>query len=88
MLPIICDQAIYVWTEGILQPIQKALDLNMSGLMIETHHQPEKALSDAKQQITPTALNTLLQQLISRTQYPKDGENFIWKTPEENRRNR
>ena len=77
-LPVICDPSHICGDRRHIAAVsQKALDLNMSGLMIETHHEPEKALSDAKQQITPAALNTLLQQLISRTQYPKDGENFI-----------
>jgi len=40
------------------------MDINLDGLMIETHVTPDKALSDAKQQITPTALSTLIDGLI------------------------
>ncbi len=45
---------------------QKALDLNLDGLMIETHISPDEALSDAKQQLTPKALLELLQSLKFR----------------------
>lgn len=49
---------------------QKAMDLNFDGLMIETHINPDEALSDAKQQITPHALQKLLDQLILRDPKP------------------
>ena len=39
---------------------QKALDLKMDGLMIETHYNPSIAWTDAKQQVTPEALFELL----------------------------
>ena len=45
---------------------QKAMDLNFDGLIIETHNNPDKALSDAKQQITPHELGTLINRLIFR----------------------
>lgn len=41
----------------------EALDLCFSGLMIEVHPNPEKALSDAAQQITPAKLGTILKGL-------------------------
>jgi len=43
---------------------QKAMDLAFDGLMIETHPNPEKAWSDAAQQITPAALFELLNHLV------------------------
>jgi chorismate mutase len=46
---------------------QKALDLDMAGLMIETHITPDLALSDAKQQITPATLGKVLDGLIVRS---------------------
>jgi chorismate mutase len=46
---------------------QKALDLDMAGLMIETHVNPDAAWSDAKQQITPAALCSLLEGLVVRS---------------------
>lgn len=46
---------------------QRALDLGLDGLMIESHCHPEAALSDAAQQLTPEALRILLtEQLIVR----------------------
>jgi chorismate mutase len=46
--------------------IQKALDLEMNGLMIETHYNPSKALTDKSQQITPIQLQEILSRLILR----------------------
>jgi len=42
------------------------MDLDFDGLIIETHCNPDKALSDAQQQITPDALRKLLGRLILR----------------------
>ena len=38
---------------------QTALDLNFDGLMIETHHNPEMALTDGNQQVTPDELREI-----------------------------
>ena len=46
---------------------QKALDLASDGLMIECHINPDEALTDAKQQITPDALKTMLAALTFRS---------------------
>ena len=53
-------------SELIPEISQEAMDLNFDGLMIESHINPAKALSDARQQITPNELNTLIKQLIIR----------------------
>lgn len=45
---------------------QRALDLDFDGLMIESHYQPDKALSDAAQQVTPEQLNGILNRLEYR----------------------
>jgi chorismate mutase len=42
------------------------MDLNFDGLIIETHCNPDKALSDAKQQVTPEGLQDILNRLILR----------------------
>lgn len=64
-LPIICDPSHIGGKRDLIEPIaQKALNLGMNGLMIETHPHPEKALSDAAQQITPIELSDLLGRLI------------------------
>ena len=46
---------------------QKAMDLGMDGLMLETHTLPEQALSDASQQITPSQLAELIDGLEIRS---------------------
>ena len=45
---------------------QRAMDLGLDGLMIESHCCPEKAWSDASQQLTPQALKELLEGLAVR----------------------
>jgi len=66
-LPIITDPShICGNKELLLEVSQRSIDLNFDGLMIETHINPEKALSDAAQQITPEELKTLLNKLILR----------------------
>jgi chorismate mutase len=40
--------------------VQQAADLDYNGIVIESHHNPTCALSDAQQQITPEELATLL----------------------------
>ena len=45
---------------------QKSFDLDFDGLMIECHHDPEHAWTDAEQQLKPSALNELLLSLKKR----------------------
>ena len=66
-LPIICDPSHICGSTELIQAVsQTALDLNFDGLMIEAHIRPAEALSDAKQQLTPHQLDTLLGQLVFR----------------------
>ena len=66
-LPIITDPSHICGNRGLLYDVsQKAMDLNFDGLIIETHINPDKALSDAKQQLTPEGLKNLLDRLILR----------------------
>jgi len=66
-LPLIADPShICGKPEFLLSVSQRALDLEMSGLMIETHIHPEEALTDREQQISPNQLKQLLAQLIIR----------------------
>lgn len=66
-LPIICDPSHICGNREMIQEIsQKALNLGLDGLMIETHHDPDNAWSDAKQQITPDALHELMNNLVIR----------------------
>ena len=72
-LPIFCDPSHIAGAREYLHEIsQKALDLNFDGLMLESHINPEKALSDAAQQVTPDELNELLSRLILRNPSTND----------------
>ena len=72
-LPLICDPSHIGGDRKFIEPIsQMALDFGMKSLMIETHINPEKALSDSKQQITPKKLIELLHRLKVRDATPTD----------------
>ncbi|MBR5807262.1 MAG: bifunctional 3-deoxy-7-phosphoheptulonate synthase/chorismate mutase type II [Alistipes sp.] len=63
-LPMICDPShICGCRQYIADIAQQAADLNYDGMMIESHINPDVAWSDAKQQLTPDALNVLLDAL-------------------------
>lgn len=60
-LPLFCDPSHIAGNRNLLAFVaQRAMDLDMDGLMIETHCTPDLALSDAKQQITPEVLKELI----------------------------
>lgn len=66
-LDIICDPSHIAGERSLIGHVcQKAMDLNMSGLMVETHIDPANALSDAQQQLSPTELEELLVGLVVR----------------------
>ncbi|MCW4468273.1 bifunctional 3-deoxy-7-phosphoheptulonate synthase/chorismate mutase type II [Flavobacterium sp. MFBS3-15] len=66
-LPIICDPSHITGRRDMIQQVsQQALDLNYDGLMIETHNNPDKAWSDAAQQVTPQRLKEILESLVVR----------------------
>ena len=74
-LPIICDPSHISGAPQMLSEVsQIAMDLNMDGLMIETHFNPSIALSDAQQQITPDELGKLLNALILRSSTNQNAE--------------
>lgn len=64
-IPIITDISHICGCREILHTTaQKAIDLATNGLMIESHCNPETALTDAEQQITPESLKSLISNLI------------------------
>ncbi len=68
-LPVLSDPSHISGSPEYIQEIsQKALDLNIKGLMIETHINPEQALSDSQQQVTPAELDIILSNLNYRKQ--------------------
>ena len=66
-LPIICDPSHIAGKASLIEDVsQTAMDINLNGLMIETHNNPTGALSDSRQQITPQDLKRILNNLILR----------------------
>jgi chorismate mutase len=64
-LPIICDPShISGKREYLFEISQKAFDLGMEGLMLESHIDPSCALSDKDQQVTPADLGKILDKLV------------------------
>ncbi len=68
-LPIICDPSHIGGRRELIAPLcQQAMDLGFNGLIVEAHHAPDEAWSDAAQQVTPAVLNDILQHLKIRSQ--------------------
>ena len=67
-LDMICDPSHIAGNRELISFVsQKALDLDMVGLMIESHINPDAAWSDAKQQVTPLVLSKIISELVVRT---------------------
>ena len=66
-LPIICDPSHIGGRRELIAPLcQQAMDLNFDGLIVESHCNPEKAWSDAAQQVTPDVLDFIMNTLVIR----------------------
>ena len=66
-LPILCDPSHIGGKRELIAPIsQQAMDLNFDGLIIEAHCDPDKAWSDAAQQVTPDVLALIVGNLVIR----------------------
>ncbi|MGB1450675.1 MAG: chorismate mutase [Marinirhabdus sp.] len=76
-LPLILDPSHIAGRRDIIFDLcQTALDLNYDGIMVEVHHDPDRAWSDAQQQITPQALEQITENLCVRKQ---EGEAIAFK---------
>ncbi len=74
-LPIINDPSHICGNRELIPYIaQKALDLDMQGLMIESHLDPSVAWTDAKQQVTPSALAEMVSKFSLRQPESKNEE--------------
>lgn len=74
-LPLICDPSHIAGKRELVPMLaQQALDLNFDALMVETHCNPQCALSDARQQITPDELSRMMECLVMRSAEVSDGE--------------
>ena len=74
-LPIFADPSHMGGDRKYLQELsQRAMDLGFEGLMIESHCNPAVALSDAKQQLVPSELQTLIESLLIREKDSVDAD--------------
>ncbi|CAN5123411.1 bifunctional 3-deoxy-7-phosphoheptulonate synthase/chorismate mutase type II [soil metagenome] len=74
-LPLILDPSHIAGRRDIIFDLcQTALDLNYDGLMVETHHDPNNAWSDAEQQITPSTLIQYMKDLRIRKEVGESEE--------------
>lgn len=81
-LPVLCDPShIAGKSELIGEVCQSAMDLGMDGLIVESHIEPEKALSDARQQLRPADLMAVYKALEHRDE-AIDDRRFIAKLEE------
>ena len=72
-MQIINDPSHICGTRDLIAKVsQKALDLGLDGLMIESHINPSVALSDAKQQVKPEGLASILNNLVVRAETSSD----------------
>ena len=63
-MKIICDPSHMGGKRDLIAPLcQQAIALGFDGLMVECHCDPDKALTDAKQQIVPESLGFILRQI-------------------------
>jgi chorismate mutase len=70
-LEILCDPSHIAGQRDRLGIVaQQALDLGLSGLMLEVHPDPARAWSDAEQQVSPADYATLVDGLIFRQARP------------------
>mgnify|MGYP002512467436 CR=1 FL=1 len=66
-LPLICDPSHIGGRRDLIASLcQQAMDLGMDGLMVESHCDPDKAWSDAAQQLTPDILDYVIDTLVIR----------------------
>lgn len=74
-LPLINDPSHITGRRDMIFDVsQTALDLNFDGLMIETHHDPDNAWSDAAQQVTPQRLVQIMKDLKIRKETDVEAE--------------
>lgn len=68
-MPIFNDPSHIGGRRDLVAPLcQQAMDLGMDGLIVESHCNPDKAWSDASQQVTPDILDYILSMLVIREQ--------------------
>ena len=84
-LPIFCDPSHIGGSRELVAPLgQQAMERGMNGLIVESHCDPDKAWSDAKQQVTPDVLDYILSLIVLRdTTVTTEGINSLRKQIDE-----
>jgi chorismate mutase len=68
-IPIIGDPSHIAGRRSFISLLsQRAMEYDFSGLMVEVHPDPDKAWSDAKQQLTPKSFSNMLDDLFGNIQ--------------------
>ena len=66
-LPVLVDPSHMGGKRELVAPLaQQAFDMGFNGLIVESHCDPDSALSDKGQQITPEVLNFILNTIVVR----------------------
>lgn len=69
-IPVVCDPSHICGNKDMIPAVsQKAFDLGMNGLMIESHINPDQALTDKQQQLNPGELKAMFSQLVCRKEH-------------------
>ena len=75
-ITVFCDPSHIGGKRELVAPIaQQALDIKFEGLIVESHCNPDNALSDSAQQLTPDVLDFTLNMLVVRDN-PQTTENI------------
>ncbi len=77
-MPLFCDPSHICGGRELLASVaQKAMDLDYDGLMLESHCNPDKAWSDASQQVTPQRLGEIVKGLVIRESHEEIHDNKL-----------
>lgn len=77
-IPILCDISHIAGSVELQQMVaQTAMNYGFEGLMMEVHHNPQEALSDSQQQLTPSQAIHLLETLVFPTS-KNEAENALF----------
>ncbi len=70
-IPILCDPSHIAGQRNLIEEVaQTSINLGFEGVMIETHYNPDIALSDKMQQLNPQELKRIVQSLQLKSAIP------------------
>ena len=80
-MKILCDPSHIGGKRELIEPLcQQAISLGLDGLMVECHCNPDQALTDAKQQVSPDVFGYILANIQDRVSQMLESSNIV---PEE-----